>query len=102
MADAGHFGLFALAAYMANRNYDADSIVEVLKSRADFDERIARYQVEHIAGLRGSRVRYKPPSCSSMKTHGLCIENGRLCPYNIKNPLQYRPTGSAGPRQGSG
>jgi hypothetical protein len=25
-----------------------------------------------------------------MKTHGLCIDNGRQCPFNIKNPLQYR------------
>ncbi len=97
VADAGHFGLFALAAYMANKNYDVNSIVDVLRVRSDFDERIARYQVEHIAGLRGSRVRYKPPSCQSMKTHGLCIDNGRYC-NGIKNPLQYRPTGSAGPR----
>jgi len=102
VADAGHFGLFSLAAYMANRGYDVNSIVDVLRVRSDFDERIARYQVEHIAGLRGSRVKYKPPSCQSMKTHGLCIDNGRQCPHNIKNPLQYRPTGSAGPKQGSG
>ena len=60
VADAGHFGLFSLAAYMANRGYDVNSIVDVLRVRSDFDERIARYQVEHIAGLRGSRVKYKP------------------------------------------
>ncbi len=99
VADAGHFGLFALAAYMANKNYDISQIVDTLRVRSDFDERIARYQVEHIAGLRGSRVKYKPPSCQSMKTHGLCIDDGRYCPHGIKNPLQYRqPTGSAGPK----
>ncbi len=102
VADAGHFELFALAAYMAQRGYKTDEIVEVFKVRTDFDQRVALYQVEHIAGLRGSRVKYKPPSCQSMKTHGLCIDNGRYCPHGIKNPLQYRPTGSAGPRQGSG
>ncbi len=96
VADASHFGLFALAAYMAQRGYSVDSIIESLKVRADFDERVARYQVEHIAGLRGSRVKYKPPSCSSMKTHNLCIDDGRRCPYGIKNPLQY--TGSAEPK----
>ena len=99
VADASHFGLFSLAAYMANRGYDVNSIVDVLRVRSDFDERIARYQVEHIAGLRGSRVKYRPPSCQSMKAHGLCIDNGRRCPYGIQNPLQYR---SAGPKQGSG
>jgi DNA primase large subunit len=89
VADASHFGLFALAAYMANKGYEVNEVVDVLRVRSDFDERIARYQVEHIAGQRGSRVKYKPPSCQSMKTHGLCIENGKHCPNNIKNPLQY-------------
>jgi DNA primase large subunit len=90
VADASHFGLFALAAYMSNRGYEVSDIVNVLRIRSDFDERIARYQVEHIAGQRGSRVKYRPPSCQSMKTHGLCIEDGKQCPFNIKNPLQYR------------
>jgi DNA primase large subunit len=89
VADASHFGLFALAAYMANKGYEVKEIVDVLRVRSDFDERIARYQVEHIAGQRGSRVKYRPPSCQSMKTHGLCIENGKQCPNNIKNPIQY-------------
>jgi DNA primase large subunit len=89
VADASHFGLFALAAYMANKGYEVNEIVDVLRVRSDFDERIARYQVEHIAGQRGSRVKYRPPSCQSMKTHGLCIENGKQCPNNIKNPTQY-------------
>jgi DNA primase large subunit len=89
VSDASHFGLFALAAYMANKGYEVNEIVDVLRVRSDFDERIARYQVEHIAGQRGGRVKYRPPSCQSMKTHGLCIEDGKQCPNNIKNPIQY-------------
>jgi DNA primase large subunit len=89
VSDASHFGLFALAAYMANKGYEVNEIVDVLRVRSDFDERIARYQVEHIAGQRGSRVKYRPPSCQSMKTHGLCVEDGKQCPNNIKNPIQY-------------
>jgi DNA primase large subunit len=89
VADASHFGLFALAAYMANKGYEVKEIVDVLRVRSDFDEKIARYQVEHIAGQRGSHIKYRPPSCLTIKTHGLCIEDGKHCPYNIKNPLQY-------------
>jgi DNA primase large subunit len=89
VADASHFGLFALAAYMVQKNHGIDEIIDVLRARSDFDPRIARYQVEHIAGLRGSRVKYRPPSCRSMKAHGLCIDNGKYC-NNIQNPLQYR------------
>jgi DNA primase large subunit len=88
VADASHFGLFALAAYMANKGYEVKEIVDVLRVRSDFDEKIARYQVEHIAGQRGSHIKYRPPSCLTIKTHGLCIEDGKHCPYNIKNPLQ--------------
>jgi len=89
VADASHFGLFALAAYMAQKGYEVKEIVDVLRVRSDFDEKIARYQVEHIAGQRGSHIKYRPPSCLTIKTHGLCIEDGKHCPYNIKNPLQY-------------
>jgi DNA primase large subunit len=89
VADASHFGLFALAAYMANKGYEVKEIVDVLRVRSDFDEKIARYQVEHIAGQRGGHIKYRPPSCLTIKTHGLCIEDGKHCPYNIKNPLQY-------------
>ncbi|MEM1570427.1 MAG: hypothetical protein QXG56_06890, partial [Candidatus Bathyarchaeia archaeon] len=47
-----------------------------------------RYQVEHIAGLRGSRTKYTPPKCETLKTHGLCVEGGRFC-RGVKHPLSY-------------
>ncbi|MEM0462424.1 MAG: hypothetical protein QW318_09530, partial [Candidatus Caldarchaeum sp.] len=91
LADASHTENFVLAAYLSSVGYSVEEIVDVFRTRADFDPKIARYQVEHIAGLRGSRVKYRPPSCQRMKELGLCIENGRYCPSNIRNPLQYRP-----------
>jgi DNA primase large subunit len=89
VADASHKELFTLAAFLINRGYSTEQIIAMLSERPDFNERIARYQVEHIAGLRGSRTRYRPPSCSTMRTLGLCIEDGKYCPRWIKNPLQY-------------
>ncbi|MEM2374538.1 MAG: DNA primase regulatory subunit PriL, partial [Thermoproteota archaeon] len=65
-----------------------ESVISMYAQRSDFDERLARYQAEHIAGMKGSRTKYTTPSCTTMRTHGLCIEDGRLCP-GIKNPLQY-------------
>jgi len=88
VAEAGHKELFALAAFMINAGYTVDQVVAMFSQRSDFNEKIARYQTEHIAGQRGSRVKYKPPSCSTMRVHGLCVEEGRLCP-GIKNPIQY-------------
>jgi len=89
ISEATHFMSFALAAFMSQRGYDINEIVDVFRQRSDFDERIARYQIEHIAGKRGGGTKYKPPSCRTMQTHGLCIEEGKLC-GGIKNPLQYR------------
>jgi len=92
VAEAGHKELFALAAYMINRGYAEEDVLAVLAERPDYNERIARYQVEHIAGKRGGGTRYKPPSCSTMRVHGLCVEDGRLCPKWVRNPLEYKKT----------
>lgn len=85
-----HFENFAIASYLLNLGYSVDEVLELFKNRADYDEKIARYQVEHIAGLRGSRIKYKPPSCDRFKSLGLCYKNGSECPRWIKNPLRYR------------
>jgi DNA primase large subunit len=90
IAEASHRELFTITAYMINKGYSMEQILALISERPDFNERIARYQVEHIAGLRGSRTKYRPPSCQTMKSLGLCVEDGRRCPKWIKNPLEYR------------
>ncbi|MDW8011110.1 MAG: hypothetical protein RMH84_05920, partial [Sulfolobales archaeon] len=45
---------------------------------------IARYQVEHLAGLRGSGKRYRTYSCEKMKSLGLCVAE-----CSTRTPLQY-------------
>jgi DNA primase large subunit len=90
IADASHKELFTLTAFMINKGHSKEEILALLAERPDFNERIARYQVEHIAGLRGSRTRYRPPSCQTMRSLGLCVKDGRFCPKWIKNPLEFR------------
>ncbi|MCS7094202.1 MAG: DNA primase large subunit PriL [Thaumarchaeota archaeon] len=92
----GHFGNFAIAAFLLSIGYTVDDVIGIYSQRADFNERIARYQTEHIAGLKGSRTKYWVPSCQTMRAHGLCIEQGRLCPASIKNPRQYARLMKAG------
>jgi DNA primase large subunit len=83
-----HMGRFAMAAFLLNVGTGEDELLKMLKSFTDFDERIARYQVEHIAGRRGSRRKYTPPNCSTMRTHGLCVNPDNLC-ATITHPLSY-------------
>jgi DNA primase large subunit len=63
---------------------DVEEILELFRNVPDFNEKIARYQLEHIAGLRGSRKQYMPYSCQTMKSLGLCPIVGDC---GAKNPL---------------
>ncbi len=81
----GHHERFTIAAFLARIGMDVDSILELFKHAPDFNEKIARYQIEHIAGLRGSRKKYLPYNCDTMKSYGLCPIDG-YCSGG-KNPL---------------
>jgi len=83
-----HTGRFAMTAFLLNIGTSEEELLKMFKSFADFDERIARYQVEHIAGKRGSRRKYTAPNCSTMRTQGLCVNPDELC-STITHPLSY-------------
>ncbi len=80
-----HHQRFALAAFLVNLGIDLEVILDLFRRSPDFNERIARYQIEHIAGLRGSKKRYLPYNCSTMQSLGLCPSPG----CGVKNPLTY-------------
>jgi DNA primase large subunit len=83
-----HMGRFAMAAFLLNIGTSEDDLLKMFKAFSDFDERIARYQVEHIAGKRGSRRKYTAPNCATMRTHGVCVNPDELC-GTITHPLTY-------------
>jgi DNA primase large subunit len=83
-----HMGRFAMAAFLLNIGTTEEELLKMFKSFTDFEERIARYQVEHIAGKRGSRTKYTAPNCSTMRTHGLCVNPDEIC-GTITHPLSY-------------
>ncbi|NPA99649.1 MAG: DNA primase large subunit PriL [Crenarchaeota archaeon] len=79
-----HQARFTITAFLARIGMDVDDILELFRNVPDFNEKIARYQIEHIAGLRGSRKQYMPYSCQTMKSLGLCPIVGDC---GAKNPL---------------
>ncbi|MGQ9566353.1 MAG: hypothetical protein ACUVT5_07440 [Candidatus Bathyarchaeales archaeon] len=83
-----HMGRLALTTFLLNIGMDAEDVVNLYRSLSDFNERLTRYQVEHIAGARGSRTKYKPPRCDTLRTHGICINPDELC-KRIWHPLRY-------------
>ncbi|TMI28212.1 hypothetical protein E6H36_01220 [Candidatus Bathyarchaeota archaeon] len=99
-----HMGRFALAAFLLNIGADQEEIVRLFKPASDFSERMTRYQVEHIGGLRGGRTKYTCPMCTTLKTHGVCYKPDEVC-STIRNPLSYykkqaRTLSGRGPKNG--
>jgi len=80
-----HSARFALASFLLNIGKTVDEIIEIFRAAPDFREDIARYQVEHIAGLRGSKTKYTPFKCDNMRSLGLCRWKCR----GVKHPLQF-------------
>lgn len=83
-----HIGRFALTSFLLRIGMDPGTIVDIFRRFSDFNERMTRYQVEHIAGQRGSGTKYTPPKCDTLQTHGLCPATDDLC-REIRHPLTY-------------
>jgi DNA primase large subunit len=83
-----HIGRFALTSFLVNIGMPSEKVIELFKNISDFNERMTRYQVEHIAGERGSGTRYITPKCDTLKTHGVCVNPDNLC-RQIRHPLGY-------------
>jgi len=81
-----HLGRFTLTSFLLNVGMRPSEVVDIFRSSSDFNERLTRYQVEHIAGARGSGTKYIPPSCETLRTHGLCPGSYDIC-KGIKHPL---------------
>jgi DNA primase large subunit len=83
-----HIGRFTLTSFMVNIGMTPEGLNEMFKTFSDYNERLTRYQIEHIAGERGSGTKYTCPQCSVLQTHSVCKNRDELC-RRIYHPLQY-------------
>jgi DNA primase large subunit len=83
-----HIGRFTLTSFLINVGMSPENVIELFKRFSDYSERMTRYQVEHIAGEKGSRTKYIPPRCDTLRTHGVCISPDETC-QRIRHPLAY-------------
>uniref|UniRef100_A0A7J2TJX8 DNA primase large subunit PriL n=1 Tax=Archaeoglobus fulgidus TaxID=2234 RepID=A0A7J2TJX8_ARCFL len=79
-----HTARFALTSFLLSIGMGVEEIIEIFKTAPDFDEEKSRYQIEHIAGMRGRGKEYIPPSCDTMRTYQSCTSN-----CNVKHPLLF-------------
>jgi DNA primase large subunit len=66
-----HTARFALTSFLINIGMDTNEIMSLYRMAPDFDEEKTKYQVEHIAGAKGTE--YDAPSCETMKTYHNCF-----------------------------
>jgi len=84
-----HIGRFTLTSFLVNIGMTVENVVDLFRSFSDFDERMTRYQVEHIAGEKGGRTKYIPPRCDTLRTHGVCVGADDICKSGKRHPLAY-------------
>jgi len=82
-----HSGRFMLATYLLAKGQTIDQIAPLFKNAPDYNERVTRYQIEHIAGTSGNRTKYSCPSCDKLKSENLCFEIPEC--NGIINPVQF-------------
>jgi DNA primase large subunit len=82
-----HSARVMLATYMIAIGKSIEEIIEMFRNAPDFNERITRYQVEHLAGMKGNRTKYSVPSCEKLRTENLCYAT-KDC-EGIFNPIQF-------------
>lgn len=82
-----HSARVMLATYMLAIGKNIEEIVSLFENAPDYNERISRYQVEHLAGERGSHVRYLVPSCAKLRNDGLCFATSQC--EGLINPVQF-------------
>jgi DNA primase large subunit len=83
-----HIGRFTLTSFLVNIGMTPEGLNDMYKTFSDYNERLTRYQIEHIAGERGSGTKYTCPQCSILQTHGVCKNRDALC-GSIYHPLRY-------------
>ncbi|MEP0825443.1 MAG: DNA primase [Nitrososphaera sp.] len=82
-----HSARVMLATYMLAIGKPVDEIVMMYENAPDFNEKITRYQVEHLAGMKGSHTKYSVPSCDKLRNENLCYATAEC--NSITNPVQF-------------
>jgi len=82
-----HSARFMLATYMLSSGKSVDEVVLLFQNAPDFNEKITRYQVDHLASKKGSQTKYSVPACSKLVNENLCYAT--IDCRGITNPIQF-------------
>jgi|Deesub1362B_J571_1020462.scaffolds.fasta_scaffold00157_60 DNA primase large subunit len=80
-----HSARFAITSFLLNIGLSVDEVISLFSSAPDFDVEKTRYQVEHIAGARGTE--YTAPACDTMLSYHNCYRNDSC--RGVNHPVNY-------------
>jgi DNA primase large subunit len=84
-----HVGRFGLTSFLHTIGMRNEEIVGIFSVSPDFNEHLARYQIDHITG-KTSGIEYLPPECGTMISRGVCFDADSLCKKKwMTHPLSY-------------
>lgn len=81
-----HSARLLLATFLIYSGNSIEEIDKVFQKLPDYNEKITRYQLEHLSGNKGNTKKYFVPSCEKIKVENLCHETN-IC-RGIINPVQ--------------
>ena len=91
----GHEARFSMVAFLHHAGMNNEEILSIFSSAPDFNEKLTRYQVDHITG-KSSGTEYSTPDCRYMEVSGLCVKDvakDSLCKRDwMKHPFTYYKT----------
>ncbi|MEM2759606.1 MAG: hypothetical protein QXU32_08635 [Nitrososphaerales archaeon] len=82
-----HSARFLLATYMLSIGKTVDEVCNFFEAAPDYNERVTRYQVEHLTGMRGSGTKYTCPSCEKVASDNNCYRTEEC--DGIVNPVRF-------------
>jgi DNA primase large subunit len=83
-----HAAKLLVSTYFLHIGKSVDEVIDVFKKDVDYKEKVTRYQIEHLAGLKGSHKVYVVPSCDRVLHQNLCYATDRC--VNIHNPKDFK------------
>lgn len=82
-----HSARLMLATFALATGKSIEEITTLFHNAPDYNEKVTRYQIEHLAGLRGSGTKYSVPSCQKLLNQNLCFATEQC--NGITNPIQF-------------
>jgi DNA primase large subunit len=87
-AHLSHTERITMVTYLLHQGASTDAIANLFSKVSDFNAEKTKYQIENLAGKTTGQP-YVTYNCSTLRTHGVCLNNTDPICRRIRNPLTY-------------